>query len=98
MKHYLVVLVPQAETGWRAHFPDFPGCGAEASSVKQAVDAAASAVTAKSRWYQAQGVSLPTPQTYEELRHSSNGWATERSIDWSKAVLSVVKLPIGDYS
>lgn len=98
MKHYLVVLVPQAEKGWRAHFPDFPGCGAEASSVELAVDAAASAVTARSRWYQAQGVSLPTPQTYEELRHSGDRWATERSIDWSKAVLSVASLPIDDYS
>jgi predicted RNase H-like HicB family nuclease len=98
MKHYLVVLVPQAQASWRAHFPDFPGCRAEASSVEEAVDAAASAVTAKSRWYQAQGVSLPTPQTYEEVRHYSNGWAAERGIDWSKAVLSLVKLSIGDHS
>jgi predicted RNase H-like HicB family nuclease len=96
MKHYLVVLVPQAEGGWRAHFPDFPGCRAEGSSVEQAVDAAASAVIAKAYWYQAQGVSLPTPQTYEEVRHYSNGWATERGIDWSKTVLSVARVPIGN--
>jgi hypothetical protein len=41
---------------------------------------------------------LPTPQSYEEVRHYSNGWATERGIDWSKAVLSVARVPIGDYS
>jgi predicted RNase H-like HicB family nuclease len=35
MKHYLAVLVPHG--GWRAHFPDLPGCRAEASSVDGAI-------------------------------------------------------------
>jgi hypothetical protein len=42
----------------------------------------------------AQGLSLPPPQTYEEVRHHSNGWAAERGIDWSRAVASLVKLPL----
>ena len=94
MTHYLAILVPQDQTGWRAHFPDFPGCRAEANTVEAAIDAAAAAVRARATWYRVQGVSLPRPQTYEEVRHYSNGWATERGIDWSRAVLSVVKLPI----
>jgi predicted RNase H-like HicB family nuclease len=94
MKHYLAVLVPRGDGGWRAHFPDFPGCRAEALSVEAAIDAAAAAAAEHARQLRAQGVSLPHPQTYEEVRHHSNGWAAERGVDWSHAVASVVKLPL----
>jgi predicted RNase H-like HicB family nuclease len=95
-KHYLVVLAPRGERGWRAHFPDFPGCGAEGSSVRAAVDGAAVAAAEQARWLRAQGVSLPKPQLYEDVRYLSNGWAAEREIDWSRAIASFVKLPIYD--
>jgi len=94
MKHYLVVLVPRAEGGWRAHFPDFPGCRAEGASVEAAVNTAASAAADHARWLRAQGVSLPTPQTYEGVRQHGHRWAAERGIDWSRAVASIVKLPL----
>jgi predicted RNase H-like HicB family nuclease len=93
MTHYLVVLVPHAEGG-RAHFPDFPGCRAEGRSVEAAIDASAVAATEHARRLRAQGVSLPPPQTYEEVRNHNNGWAAERGIDWSRAVASLVKLPL----
>ena len=94
MKHYLAVLVPHDNGGWRAHFPDFPGCRAEGHSVEAAIDAAAAAAAEHAHWLRAQGVSLPHPQTCEDVRHHSNGWAAERGIEWSRAVLSVVKLPL----
>jgi predicted RNase H-like HicB family nuclease len=94
MKHYLAVLVPHDNDGWRVHFPDFPGCRAEGQSVEIAIDAAATAAAEHARRLRAQGVSLPHPQTYEDVRHHSNGWATERGIEWSRALLSVVKLPL----
>jgi predicted RNase H-like HicB family nuclease len=94
LTHYLAILVPQAGAGWRAHFPDFPGCRAEANTIDAAIEAATAAVRAKATWYRDQGVSLPRPQTYEEVRHQSNGWATDRGIVWSRAVMSVVKLTI----
>jgi predicted RNase H-like HicB family nuclease len=94
MKHYLAVLVPHDSSGWRAHFPDFPGCRAEGHSVEAAIDASAAAAAEHARWLKAQGVSLPHPQSYEEVRHHSNGWAAERGIEWSRAVLSVVRLPL----
>jgi predicted RNase H-like HicB family nuclease len=94
MTVYLAVLIPQAEARWRAHFPDFPGCRAEADTVEAAIEAATAAVRTKATWYRNQGVSLPRPQTYEEVRHQSNGWAPERGIDWSRAVMSVVKLTV----
>jgi predicted RNase H-like HicB family nuclease len=81
MKHYLAVLVPREDGGWRVRFPDFPGCRAEGSSAEAAVDASAAAVAKQARWLRAQGVSLPRPQSYDEVRHHSNGWARERDID-----------------
>ena len=94
MQHYIAVLIPHENGGWRAHFPDFPGCQAEGQSAEVAVGAAAAAAAEQARWLRAQGVSLPRPQTYEEVRDHSNGWAVERGIDWSRAVASVVKLPL----
>ena len=93
MKHYLAVLVPHAD-GWRAYFPDFPGCRAEGRSVEAAIDASAAAATEHAHRLRAQGVSLPRPQTYEEVRDHSNGWAAERGIDWSRAIASLVRISV----
>jgi len=93
-RYHIVVLVPGTEGGWRAHFPDFPGCRAEGESVEAAIGASAATAAEHARWLRAQGVSLPHPQTYEEVRHHSNGWAAERGIDWSRAFASLVKLPL----
>jgi predicted RNase H-like HicB family nuclease len=96
MRHYLAVLVPQAEGGWRAHFPDFPGCRAEASSVESAILSASSAAAAMARSLRSQGRVLPVPQTFEDVRHHTNGWASERDIDWSNALISVVPVAVPD--
>jgi predicted RNase H-like HicB family nuclease len=94
VKHYLAVLVPTAGGAWRAHFPDFPGCRAEATSVEEAIYAASSAAAAVGRSLQAQGRELPDAQTLEHVRDHSNGWASERGIDWSKALISVVPVAV----
>jgi predicted RNase H-like HicB family nuclease len=94
MNHYLSVLVPLPEGGWRAHFPDFPGCRAEGRTVEAAIDAAMAAVADHARSITTGGRHLPTPQTFEEVRHGSNGWAAERGIDWSNTVVSLVRLSV----
>lgn len=96
MKHYLAVLIPQADGGWRVHFPDFAGCRAEGPTVEAAIDASIAIVAEHARWFHQQGVSLPTPQPYEDVRHHSNGWAANRGIDWSKAVITLVRLSVAD--
>ncbi|HJT15142.1 MAG TPA: type II toxin-antitoxin system HicB family antitoxin [Dongiaceae bacterium] len=94
MKHYLAVLVPRADGGWRAHFPDFPGCGAEGYSVEAAIASASAAAAERARWLRAQGVSLPESQSHEEVRYNANGWAKERDIAWPDAVISLVPLAL----
>jgi predicted RNase H-like HicB family nuclease len=46
MAHYLAVLVPRSGAGWRARFPDFPGCRVEGPTVEAAIDASGAAATA----------------------------------------------------
>jgi predicted RNase H-like HicB family nuclease len=96
MKHYLAVLIPLPEGGWRAHFPDFPGCRAEGATVEQAIDASAAVVAEQACRFRDDGVSLPTPQTYKDLRHDSNGWGAQRGIDWSQVVVSLVPMRIAE--
>jgi predicted RNase H-like HicB family nuclease len=94
MKHYLAVLVPTDNGGWRAHFPDFPGCRAEGPSVEEAIQAARSAAAEQAQSLRGHGVSLPQSQSYEDVRHHANGWAEERGIAWSEAVISLVPLAV----
>ena len=91
MTHYVAVLVPADRGGWRAHLPDFPGCRAEGDTVEAAIDASAAAATRQAQDLRTQGVSLPTPQTYEDVRNHTQ-WAVDRRIDWSRAVASLVKV------
>jgi predicted RNase H-like HicB family nuclease len=85
--HYVVVLVPKKGGGWRVHFPDFPGCHAEGARVELAVEAATREVIS---WLE-RARSIPTPQSYEEVR-SDESWAHLRGIDWSTAVISQVQI------
>lgn len=96
MAHYLAVLVPLVGGGWRAHFPDFHGCRAEGQTVEAAIDASGAAATAQARLLQEQGIPLSSPQTYSNVRQADNTWAAERGIDWSNAVISLVRLSAGD--
>jgi predicted RNase H-like HicB family nuclease len=89
MKHYLAVLMP-VDGGWRAHFPDLQGCRADASSVEGAILLARDAAGQRVRRLLLNG-GPPTPRTLEEIREDQR-WATERSIDWSKALISVVSV------
>jgi predicted RNase H-like HicB family nuclease len=94
MKHYIAVLAPQAENGWRVHFPDFPGCRAEAQQVEVAMRQASFAVGKAIEQLQQDGVAAPKPRSYEAVR-ADDSWAAERGIVWSTAVISLVKLDGG---
>ena len=89
--HYVVVLVPQNGSAWRAHFPDFPGCRAEGTRVEMAIDNAVNAVSDTIDGLHRQGGIILPPRSYEEVRADAT-WAAERGIDWSTAVISMVRI------
>ena len=56
--------------------------------------AASSAASEQAHRLRAQGAPLPHSRSYEDIRHHSNGWAEERGIAWSDAVISLVPLAL----
>jgi len=94
MRHYIAVLIPDDEVGWRAHFPDLPGCRAEARDVDVAVARASNAASELVGKLLLNG-SPPMPRTLEEIR-ADEAWAAERSINWTKALISVVPVSTPD--
>lgn len=90
LHHHVVVLVPQVG-GWRAHVPDFPGCRAEAPQLEGAIGRARRNVGGAADCLRRQGRSLPAARTYEEV-HADVGWARQRGIHISTAVISWIKL------
>ena len=91
MSHYIAVLAPKKGGGWRAHFPDFPGCRAEGDRVEVAIAIATSAASDLIDQLNHNHMSVPTPRSYEVVR-TDDGWARERGIDWSKCVISLVQV------
>ncbi len=92
MSHYVAVIVPHAEVGWRAHFPDLPGCRAEAQDIEIAIARASDAASELVGKLRLNG-GAPSPRTLEEIR-SDEAWTAECSIDWTKALISVVHVPL----
>jgi predicted RNase H-like HicB family nuclease len=90
-QHHVVVLVPQSGGGWRAHFPDFPGCRAEAARVESTIDTSMRAVAEMIDNMHREGAIIPQPRSYEEVR-ADDAWAVDRGIDWSTAVISLVRV------
>jgi hypothetical protein len=55
--------------------------------------AASAAAAEQVQLFRAQGVSAPRPQRYEELRELNPKWATDRGIDWARAVVTSFPFP-----
>ena len=89
--HFIAVLVPQPGGGWRAHFPDFPGCRAEGSRVEIAVANASRVAINLVAELHSKRMSVPAPRSLEDVR-ADTAWATERSVDWATAVISLVPI------
>jgi predicted RNase H-like HicB family nuclease len=90
-QHHVVVLVPQPGGGWRAHFPDFPGCRAEGARVESAIDTSMKAVAEMIDNMHREGAIIPLPRSYEEVR-ADDAWAANRGVNWSTAVISLVRV------
>jgi predicted RNase H-like HicB family nuclease len=92
-KYYVVVLVPQRDGGWRAHFPDIPNCRAEGDRVEIAIERVAGAASRMIVDLHDQGLPVSEPRGFEQIR-ADTSWAEERAVDWSKVVVSLVAIPM----
>lgn len=89
MAHYISVLIPLSEGGWRALFPDIPDCEVEGDSLDATVLRAAGALTecVQSRY----GDGPPSPRELIEIK-ADDQWVSSHAIDWTKAVVTLVPL------
>jgi hypothetical protein len=87
VKHYVAVLVAQAEDEWRAFVPDFPGCRAVGATADEALQNSGRNVIAQCAMIDE--ADLPRPRAVTEIQ-SDRRWASVRGVDWDKAVLSLV--------
>ena len=94
LKHYLAVLVPREGGGWRAHFPDFPGCRAGGSTLEGAVMAASAAATEQVQRLRDQGDSAPCAQSYEEIRESAFDDLSKRLLQQNRHKADMTQLVI----
>jgi len=90
MKHYIAVLAPLPESGWRAHFPDLPACRADGDSGEAAISRAASKAAEAIREMKLNG-GPPHPRSLEEI-HADHTWALQQSLDWKTAVVRLVPI------
>jgi len=81
----------QSGGGWRAHFPDFPGCRAEGASVETMIDNSMRTAAEMIDQMHREAAIIPAPRSYEAVR-SDDVWAIERGINWSTAVISLVRV------
>jgi len=91
MSHYVAVLVPRPNGGWRAYLPDVPGCRADSQEVESAI---VSAIRLASELIDTlPGGELPQARSLEEIR-TDDAWARNCEIDWTKALVSVVPVTL----
>jgi predicted RNase H-like HicB family nuclease len=88
MKHYIAVLAPLPEGGWRAHFPDLPACSAEGHTGEVAVSRASQKAADAIRRMSLNG-GAPPPRSLEEI-HADMVWASKQSFDWKTAIVRLV--------
>ena len=94
MKHYIVVLSPLPEGGWRAQFPDLPACRANRDSGEAAVSQAARKAPNVIREMKLNG-GAPHPRSLEEI-HADHTWALQQSLDWKTVVVCLVPVAGSD--
>lgn len=98
MAHYLGVFMPLEAGGWRGLFPDVPACEANGPTLDLAVSHAASVLTQHARdanGKEANGKAangLPLPRDLAAIKGDAD-WASVHAIDWSTAVVTMIRLP-----
>jgi hypothetical protein len=86
MRHFIAILQPIPNGGWRVVFPDVPGCEANGSSID---DARAAAV--QQLYQYANGADAPGLRDLSDIERDTE-WLSRNGIDLSKAIVTIIPL------
>ena len=92
-RYYVAVCVPQAG-GWRATFPDAPGCEVEASSLDCAVIQARSELASYASSLNGHAHEVLAPSRDLADIRSDEQWRAANAIDWPGAVVTMIPLSV----
>ena len=92
-RYYVAVCVPQAG-GWRAIFPDAPGCEVEAPSLDHAVLQARSELTSYASSLNGHAHEILPPSRDLTAIRSDGQWTDANAIDWPGAVITMIPLSV----
>jgi hypothetical protein len=91
MRHYVGVFVPLEPNGWRALFPDFPGCVAEAPSLEIAICRAADSLLQHAGSL-GSGIYLSPMSRNAAANRLDEKWATAHGFSLRTAIISMIPL------
>jgi predicted RNase H-like HicB family nuclease len=91
MAHYIGVFVPLDAGGWRGLFPDVPACEADGASLDLAVSHAASALMQHVSALNGHADEPALPRDLTAIKDDTE-WASAHAIDWSTAVVTMIRL------
>lgn len=86
MAPYIALVHKDEGTSYGVSFPDVPGCIAAGDTFEEAIANAAEALAAHLGLMRADGDPLPTPRSFEELKHDR-----EFRADAADAIVTVVQ-------
>jgi predicted RNase H-like HicB family nuclease len=87
---YIAILVPESTGEWTVLFPDLPGCAAHGTTILEAQGMATEAAALHLETMRLDGREMPVARSLEAIR-ADEAWVRELQIDWTKAVISVIR-------
>jgi predicted RNase H-like HicB family nuclease len=86
MASYIALVHKDEDTSYGVSFPDVPGCIAAGDTFEEALGNAAEALAAHLALMRADGDQIPTPRSFDQLRHDR-----EFRADSADAIVTVVQ-------
>src|SRR4030095_3746741 len=88
--HYIAILVPESTGEWTVLFPDLPGCATQGVTILEAQWMATEAAELHLETMRFDGREIPSARSLEAIRADA-AWAREFQVDWTKAVVSMIR-------
>lgn len=96
MRHYIAVLIPEADGGWSVLFPDLPGCATQGETLDEAIAMAGDALAGHLAVMEDYGDAIPVARSLEAIRADTD-WCAAHDVTWGEVLAAPIlaRAPIG---